>query len=197
MASTSFWQAPNRVTPSENDRLGLQRGSADAGEHITLAQIRDLTYAEVSNLTEIITLAGTEEFFVRDGTNNRKVLASTLIGEPDWVTFPLNTSSYGNQAGLQPLRYKKSGNRVMFQGACVKVGTQAANSSTARIGTLPAGFRPTGGFVKLQACLVGPYKNHNINIDTDGSVYIILQDGTSSLTNGLELSLSSCFFYTD
>jgi hypothetical protein len=196
MANTSFWDAPNRTSPSGTDRFGLQRGNTDAGEHITLNQVRDFTYTQVSGLTEKTTLTGTEEIFIRDAGTNKKILASTLINDPAWIVFPIQSARYITIFGRQALRCRKIRNKVVLQGVCGKLGTETSNSTTALIGTLPAGYRPST-FVSFQACVVNPHTIHNINIDTDGSVYFVLQNGSSTIPNGLEINLTSCFFFTD
>ncbi len=196
MPDTSFWDAPNRTAPINTDRLGMQRGLDTAGEHITLGQIRDYTYEQVSLLTQKLALTGSEELFIRYGLINKKTTVNALSGEGNFIPFPTNSIRYVGAGGSQALRYRKERNKVSFQGAVAKFNTETINATTALIGTLPVGFRPTFN-VKFMAATSSPYKPNLITVASNGNVSIELLDGSTQLENGMRIELSSCFFYID
>lgn len=194
MPNTSFWDAPQRVSPAATDRLGIQRGQPNAGEHITLAQVRDFIYEGVSGLTAKSTLTGVEELFIRDGVNNRKTTVSALTRETNWVTFPLDLTKFTQVVG-RPLRYKKIGSMVVFSGAVMKNGDEDNLPPNGNLGVLPVGFRPSSNSVSFQAATSGPIVGHNVVIFSTGIVDYSPSGAT--LENGNIISFDSCFFFID
>jgi hypothetical protein len=96
-----------------------------------------------------------------------------------WTALPLN-ASWANSAGLQPLQYRKEGDRVWMRGD-IQFTAGGANPPWA---ALPAGYRPpvsiNFALLNRSAAVAGLY----ITIQSDGVALVAGLSGSTAFSLG-------------